>query len=536
VSVRFAALALVAGLLGPLCEHTTVGAQTAVGDSLWSAGRVNEAREAYEREITQDRLAVRANFRIAQTLAWRSNIDSALVLLRTARIRVPDDPDVRLFEATYLAWGRRFDESLPRFDSVSTAYPDSAYDYIRIAHARALAWSGRFNEARVLYEAILRRNPTERDAQFGLAQVSSWTGDVRTATRAYEALLKDDPDEPRVLIALASLKHRQGRSGTAQQLLVRSALRAPNDPEAATLRDLIRASAGPNFAVEQHYSDDSDGNANQWVTSSVRTSVGNMRSVLTLGSLAARDPARDSRRRLVEGTLSAPLGSTILAAMLGVRQLSPAWRDTPGGTTERERQVMTWRVSAAVPVSRQLSATFGAAHWPVDEIATLLGGSLDVDQQDVSIQWRPTTRLSVIATGNRLAYSDTNERLLGSLRLTYPLGKGFSVGAYGIGFNFAERSRRYFSPRAFRSAEATAVWAHEQAAWSASVSGGLGGQRVNPDRPIQTQWHAEARLTRRLTRALSVEAFGGRNTSAAASAVGAYRYDLLGIGLHLRPR
>jgi hypothetical protein len=46
----------------------------------------------------------------------------------------------------------------------------------------------------------------------------------------------------------------------------------------------------------------------------------------------------------------------------------------------------------------------------------------------------------------------------------------------------------------------------------------------------------DARATRQITTLVSLEVFGGRSTSAAASAVGAYRYDLLGIGLHLRAR
>jgi hypothetical protein len=42
-------------------------------------------------------------------------------------------------------------------------------------------------------------------------------------------------------------------------------------------------------------------------------------------------------------------------------------------------------------------------------------------------------------------------------------------------------------------------------------------------------WHLDARVRLQVVRGLDVELFGGRSTSAAVSAVGAYRYDMLGM-------
>ena len=78
------ALALVVTLMGALSARP-LHAQVAVGDSLWQLGRTDEAAQAYRRALAEDRNSVRANFRVAQTLAWNRNIDSALVLLRAAR-------------------------------------------------------------------------------------------------------------------------------------------------------------------------------------------------------------------------------------------------------------------------------------------------------------------------------------------------------------------------------------------------------------------------------------------------------------------
>ena len=461
------------------------------------------------------------------------------MLLRAARERVPDDPDLLVTEATYLAWARRFRESLLRYDSVIAVHPEPAFDYVRVARARTLAWAGRFKEARDGYDAVLTRSPADRDAQFGLAQLRAWSGDLLGAARGYEALLRDDPDEPRVLIALASVRHWQGRPATALRLLDRSATRAPGDGDALAVRTAIRASHGLQATAMQQYSEDSDGNLNRWSTSVLRTHVGDTRAALTIGSLAATDAARDSRRRLVEGVLSAPVGAATVSASLGLRQLAPALRSPAAGESDGAmpgtRQVMTWRGSASMPLTSRVTAAASVAGWPLDEVATLLGQSLDVRQQELSLTWRPTRGLVVASSASRLSFSDENTRHGGSLRVTQALPHGLSVGAYGIGFGFAARNALYFSPAAFRAAELSAGWARESASWSASVSGGYGVQRVDGGLPVQSQWHLDARATRHLGGPLSLEAFGGRSTSAAASAVGAYRYDLLGVGLVVRP-
>lgn len=514
----------------------TLAAQTAVGDSLWQLGKRDEARAAYERAIAQDRNAVRANFRLAQELAWSSNIDSALVLLRAARERVPDDPDLRFAEATYLAWAKRWDESLVRYDSLSAAQPEPDYDYVRIARARTLSWAGRLDESRAGYEAVLVRAPEDRDARFGLAQLKAWSGDLSGAARGYSALLTDDPDEARVLLALASVRNWQGRPGSARRLLDRVAARAPDDAEAAALRTTIRASTAPRLSWLQHYSEDSDGNVNRWSLATMRASFHDARGSLTWGGLDATDPARDSRRQMIDASVSLPQGPATLSAALGVRQLNPRLRSPTPQPAPSDRGILTWRLGAQMPIVSGLTASVGVARWPFDEIAALLGRGIDVDQADLALDWRPLAKLNVTSSTTRLAFSDGNVRLGTSLRVGYRLPYGFTLGAYGTGFGFASRTTNYFSPSAFRAAEFTAGWSRESVKWNAGLSGGLGGQVVDRGLPQQVQWHLDARASYQILSTVAVEAFGASSTSAAASAVGAYRYDFIGIGLQIRQR
>jgi len=145
-----AALLLATALAGRLV------AQQGEGDEAWDQGRADDARAAYERVLATDSTAFLANLRLGILLARRGKTDSALALVARARRSQPTDTEARLAEARTLAWDRRFDAAIARYDSVLAMEP---------------------------------RNP---DALVGLGYVYHWKGRERTAERyARDALAAD---------------------------------------------------------------------------------------------------------------------------------------------------------------------------------------------------------------------------------------------------------------------------------------------------------------------------------------------------------
>lgn len=505
-------------------------AQVAVGDSLWRLGRLDEATAAYRRALEEDRLSVRANFRVAQTLAWKSDIDSALVLLRAARVRVPDDPDLLFTEATWLSWARRWEAALIRFDSLLTRHPGNDFNYVRAARARTLSWAGRLDEAERGYAEVLARDAADRDARIGLAQVRSWRGDLDGAAARYEALLRDDPAELRALIGLAQVRLWQQRPGAARALARRARAVDSASTDVRELEKALRAAAAPRLDVSHDWSEDSDRNTNRWQRVGLRAVTrGGLGVGASVATLHATDPFRSSRRAMAEGTLVAPLWRGALTGVLGARALSPAPL-APGGPAAEDRSVLSGRVTLQQRLTPTLGVTATVARWPFDEIASITPLALDIAQGDLALDWRPTARLALAATAGRLDWSDGNRKQTWSARATRRLPRGFTVGAYGMGFAFERRAPRYFSPPRFASGEVTGGWAHEGPRWSLGLGGGYGAQRVDT-LAVQDQWHLDARAARAWGDGWSLELRGGRSTSAAASAVGAYAYSTLGLSL-----
>jgi tetratricopeptide (TPR) repeat protein len=518
-----AALATLAAFA--LCS-STLSAQVAVGDSLWKMGRTSEAAAAYQRELETDRYSVRANVLAARALAWGTNTDSALKLLRNARVRVPNDPDIRYTEALYLSWGKHFNEAIIRYDSLIATNPD--LDYVRVARARTLSWAARLPEAEAAYRAALalpmHDKDAIRDAQTGLAQVLSWRGDLVAAAAGYEALLADDPGDPRALAGLGSVRSWQGRPRAAVRLFERALKRDSTNAETKTSLATARAAAAAHGDVEADWSNDSDGDQNFWTLGSYRRFVTDQLSTTaTVGYLAASNASLRAGRSMGELGVSAAGDALRGNAALGVRSLNP---DTPGVP---DRAVLTARASASLRISPLATVGVSAAHFPFDEIASLIPREIDLTAVNANVELTPWTHGTVAATAGTLGFSDGNRRTDFTIRASHRWTDLPWVGVYGRSMGFAETITGYFSPGHFLLYEAQGGWEHEGKGWNGSIGGGVGSQKIDTGKPWQSEYHAEGKIARTWRSGSSLGLTGGLSTSAAASAVGAFRYSTIGV-------
>lgn len=509
-----------------LAAPVRLAAQVEVGDSLWKMGRTSEAAAAYQRALETDRFSVRANVLAARTLAWGSNTDSALVLLRNARVRVPDDPDIRYAEALYLSWGKHFDLAVIKYDSLLKTNPE--LDYVRVARARTLSWAGKLADAEQAYRAALALPMTDkdaiRDAGIGLAQVTSWRGDLAGASKQYQALLADDPGDPRALAGLASVRTWQGRPRAAAALLERALKRDSTDAETRASLATARAAAAQHTDVEADWSDDSDGDLNYWSVATQRQYITDqVAATSTVGLLEASDAIRHAHRELGEFGLAASGDVLSGSAALGVRALDA---DTPGVP---DRAVMTARIGGTLHVGPLATLGVSASRFPFDEIASVMAHSIDLTSLDANADFTPWEHGTVAFTAGTLDFSDGNHRSNFTIRASQRSPDRPWFGVYGRAMDFAQTVTDYFSPGHFLLYEAQGGWEHEATAWSGSISGGLGEQKIDTGKPWQSEYHAEGRLARRWKSGSSLALTGGVSTSAASSAVGAFHYSTLGL-------
>ncbi len=506
-------------------------AQQAVADSLWRTGKRSEALIEYRRIVAADSHAVRANYRIAEDLAGR-NVDSALVFLRNARVRVPDDPDFIIAEATYLSWARRFDAAVLRFDSAIAAHP--GFDHVRVLRARTLSWKGDFAAAAQGYKQVLDRTGADAasrlDAEFGLAQVAAWQGSLADAAERYSAILTDNPAEVRSLLGLAYVRSWQARPIAARDLVQQVIVRDSGNADARLLLESLSQSSGPALEVNASWSRDSDRNSVAWQTATQRFLVRDGVNVWgTAGSQQARDPIRQTSRLLGEVGGTVVTGLLRATAAAGARQLDVS--SAPSG--ESRHTEFTWRANAAARLRSNLALGLGVSHVPFDEIAALLARGINLTNYDGNVEWSPISATTLVLSGGVLDLSDGNRRTSAALRVARRFPGALTVGAVARTFSFAEDGDGYFSPERFLLGDLYASWEREISRWSLGLTAGGGLQKIGPDHATQNQWHADARVGLRVSSRSVISLSGGTSTSAAASAVGAFRYQTAGLSARI---
>lgn len=528
---RVAALILLLGSAAPLA------AQTAVGDSAWTAGNFDLARTAYENALRSDPNAVRPLYRLAIMASWHDRLDSARVLIGRARAADPEDTDLKLEEAQILAWQGRLRAALARYDSVTAQYPDRRD--AALARARTLAWANRFDAADSSYAAWLARDPDDLAAQSGRAQVWAWRGEFKRAERGYRAVLQADPRSVDALVGLAQLHYWQGRTGVAQREAGRALSLDSTNVGARQLVQTIRTGLRPSLEFRVEYTGDSDHNTG-W-TESATAEVGlapGVRATMSGGLRQSRSP-----NPLGAGTLSADrssgdlglivqLGSLRLSGGAGARRLSP---DGAAATT-----VATYRGGAGLLLAPRVALTADYSHSAFDETADLISRELKVDAVEGGFDATLPGGTEFTLGGGRAWIdgalpNDDNVRTSGIVALTTPIRRHFFVGAFGrmLGYRDNGGGFGYFAPDRFTVAELRAGYQLATPKWEAGLSGGGGLQWISRSSTSQGEWHVEGRLGRLWGGGNVAEVFGSLTNSVGSSTSGAYRYGTAGVRVRL---
>ncbi len=499
-------------------------AQQQQGDGAWNRGRFAEAQAAYQRVLTEDPNAVRANLRLGMMLSWRERFDSALVFVNRARAAEPADPEMRLIEARILAMAGRHGDALARYDSLLREHPDSRE--AALGRGRVLSWAGRLKEAMATYDSILARHPDEDEAAVAGAQASAWRGDMRSADRRYRAVLQRNPGNVDALVGLGYVLHWQGRSGAAERQ-GRAALAV--DSTSRPAKELLHEARTANSSTVETattWSNDSDDNTAWWqtVAASVPVTDG-IRALGSAGALRAGDPVRDGTRVGGEAGFTVALGRAQLAGSAGARRLGPEDGEM--------RTAATYRGKLAYRPVPTLGLGLGYSRAPFDETALLIERGLDLESIEGGADLALTRWLSASAGGGMTWLSDGNGRSSAILGVTGTLRRRFFLGALGRTLSYDRRGSGYFSPDRFSLLEAVGGYKLASGMWDGRFSGGLGAQQVGQLGDRQSEWHLEARLGRRWGTGNRVEAFGLVTNSAVTSTNGAFRYRSAGVSIRL---
>jgi hypothetical protein len=170
---------------------------------------------------------------------------------------------------------------------------------------------------------------------------------------------------------------------------------------------------------------------------------------------------------------------------------------------------------------------------PFDEIAALLARGITLTNIEANTDWRVRTGTNITLSVGTLGFSDGNRRNGGALRLAQGGPAGLTFGVLARTFSFAHNATGYFTPEQFVLGDLYASWEYVRAPWSTGISAGAGAQQLGPHNPAQGQWHGDGRVGYHFASGAAVDVFGGASTSAAASAVGAFRYETGGVTIRV---
>ena len=336
--------------------------------------------------------------------------------------------------------------------------------------ARALLWADQPDAAAAVLQALLQRQPTNRDAAWALAITHNLGGRHRLALREFAALASPSGDAQRADVARAW--NWAGYADRAAPLLA-----GQTDPEVVWLRDFRVGREGRHLAyggIEHAVDSDS--------LESLTTTVG---GGLRLRSGATLD-LRLRRLSLADANGS-PTGEDLQALY--------SWRlgdaTDPGGSWWPALALRALRLGGSTVLGGLARVTWIPqdlwrvdAEWSRDRINTpkAVADGVHADALSLGADHQLTPRLGVTAAITGIRFDDGNRRLRLYGRAEYLLlpRPRWAAGVEATWFNAsrptgpAVADRGYWNPARYQEARVYLSWRWERRPWDASARVGLG--------------------------------------------------------------
>jgi tetratricopeptide (TPR) repeat protein len=220
-------------LAGALCgchnPEASSRAHLARGDQYFAAKKYDEASIEYRSAIQQMPRLAEAHYKLAETLAAKSDVVGALGAYVRAADLDPKNADAQIKAANLLLLARRYEDARTRLRAVLTLEPSNTRALIMLGNA--LAGLGNLDEAVAANQRAVALAPDRDGMYINLGALQYIRGDKIEAEAAYLAAVKVAPTSVPAHLALADYYFIVGRQADAERVYMETVQLNPADPE-----------------------------------------------------------------------------------------------------------------------------------------------------------------------------------------------------------------------------------------------------------------------------------------------------------------
>lgn len=421
-------------------------------------------------------------------------------------------------------------EAVALFDAIVAR--DRTHRDAALAAAAALAWGRRLDEAEWRYAQLLAASPDEPEAAYGLARVAAWRGQLALSEARWRRAVDAHYADPAAWVGLAQLLRWQGKLEEARFSAEEALRLAPGHEEARQEIASLKAQQAVAIAPVYRVFSDNEGNQGHALSVDVALPVAVRHEVrlqaterqTQLGGLSAT-----ARQVQLVGSLAPTRALTLRASAGGVqRALVAAPSDV----------VPTGQLQLALRAGDRLAVFVGGARTLLDETALMLQRPLVTTGGTAAIQLDPWRWLRASGSGSAARIrggSADNTRHEADARVAWRRGDAVEVGVQGrVVRHDRLATDGYFSPREHLVGELVGRFEPGRSRrFGVRLEGGVGRQRVTLEAPraATDAWRGYAGLAYRWALGGQVQ-LGVEASSVAGLAAGTGADGLLAYRRH----